>query len=259
MEILIQKASYSEIETLRIQYLKSLPEFQELYLDLLVASGRYFIIFRANNAIGYAITNPENTLVEYYITNEVAAKSPSIFQEVLSNLKIDKVWCKSFDFLLLDACLLKFKKHEVIGTLFRDNISSPNFFIGELDVSTAQERDLPLHLQQEDGLYETPEELETFVRQGSVLLFRRDNELTGCGFLIKIHPNWNYYDIGMWVNPSYRNQGFAVQIISYLKNYCLTNHLKPVCGCAFENVASQKTLEKNGFFSKHKLLEFTLT
>lgn len=257
MEIVIQKADYSELEPLRNQYLQSLPEFQELYLELLVSGGNYFIILKNNNAVGYVITTPDNILVEYYIVNEAAAESPAIFQKALSQLNIDKVWCKSFDFLLLDACLLKFNKHEVIGTLFRDYISSPNFFSGELTVNTAQESDLPFLLQQQDGLFETPEELEMFVKQGSILLLKRNNELVGCGFLIKIHESWNYYDVGMWVNPAFRNKGFAVQIISYLKNYCLANNIEPVCGCAFENIASQKTLEKNGFFSKHKLLEFS--
>jgi predicted GNAT family acetyltransferase len=60
----------------------------------------------------------------------------------------------------------------------------------------------------------------------------------------------------MWVNPQYRRQGIATKIISYLKNNCIDSNQRPICGCAYENFASQKTLEKAGFVSKYKLLGF---
>jgi hypothetical protein len=34
--------------------------------------------------------------------------------------------------------------------------------------------------------------------------------------------------------------------------------LKPSCGCAIENKASQKTIEKSGFVSKYKLINFMI-
>lgn len=83
-----------------------------------------------------------------------------------------------------------------------------------------------------------------------------DNQLIGCGFLIRSMDNREFYDIGMWVNSVYRGKGFATRIISHLKGYCLENNMVPICGCAVDNKASKKTLEKNGFFSKHDLIEF---
>lgn len=255
-DMILKQVDLTAIETLRIAYLKSLPEFQELYMEMLVAESVCYRIEEPGNVIGYVAVTSEKILVEYYLNEEFIGKNNSIFNFILKELAIAEVYCKSFDAVLLDSCLLSFKNFEIIGTLFRNYTSTPNFYLKDMVVKTAEEADIPFLLEQKDGLYETPQELETFVNRRCVLMFFKNNNLIGCGYLIKIHLQWNYYDIGMWVNPDYRKQGSAVQIISYLKHFCIHNNWKPICGCAFDNIASQKTLEKNGFYSKFKLLEF---
>lgn len=254
--MILQPVKLSDIEALRIDYLKSLPVFQELYMEMLVEESVCYQIEDTGIVFGYASVTKENILVEYYLKEEFIVRNSSIFNFILKELAITKVYCKSFDAVLLDSCLLSFKKFGVNGTLFRHYIPTPDFYQNDMVVKTAEEADIPFLLEQKDGLYETPQELETFVNRRCVLMFFKNSSLIGCGYLIKIHPQWDYYDIGMWVNPDYRKQGYAIQIISYLKHLCILNGWKPICGCAFDNIASQKTLEKNGFYSKFKLLEF---
>jgi len=76
--------------------------------------------------------------------------------------------------------------------------------------------------------------------------------------LIRVHADWDYYDIGMWVHPNFRKLGIATVIVSWLKDKYLKNNWKPICGCAIDITGSQKTLEKNGFVSKYKLIEFNV-
>jgi RimJ/RimL family protein N-acetyltransferase len=143
--------------------------------------------------------------------------------------------------------------------LFRDYVNSEPIAVNDLSIRFAENKDYSFLLQQEGELYETPDELKKFVNGHNVILFQKDDQLLGCGYLIKVHPNYDYFDIGMWVNPNFRKQGIATLIISYVKDTCLKSNWIPICGCAVENMASQKTLEKNGFISKHKLIEFAIT
>lgn len=244
-------------EPLRLKYLESLPVFQELYMEMLACGSAFYEITLSGSTAGYVAIN-NKILVEFYLDEKYIPSGTETFAAVLKELSVTSVYCKSFDFLLLSLCTLHVKKFEVIGTLFRDYISTPNYFTGKLSVREATERDMPFLLEQKDGLYETPRELETFVKQRCVLMFLEGSNLVGCGYLVRIHERWNYYDIGMWVNPDFRKRGFATQIISYLKHFCIQNHWKPIAGCAADNLASQKTLEKNGFYSKHKLIDFKI-
>ena len=178
------------------------------------------------------------------------------FDLIIQTLNVKHVYCQTFDALLLNCCLLKNFQYTVEGWLFRDFFPTGNFLKNEMSVSFAEEADYPFLLSQPGELYETPEELEMLIGGRNILMFYIADRLAGCGFMIKVHPDFRFCDIGMWVHPDFRKKGFATQIISYMKDLCLKKHWTPICGCAADNEASQRTLLKNGFFSKYKLIKF---
>lgn len=255
----IVKTDKEEIVLLSEEHLKRLPVFQELFLEMLVQEGICYNINLDEVRAGYVVMTKDRILVEFHLQDKYIPYCPEIIEKTISGLKIKKIYCQSFDSLLLSSCMLQSLDYKLIGHLFRDIIEVPSYTNKQLQVKWATEEDYCFLLEQKDGLYETPEELRTFIRRRSVLMFYDPlNQLTGCGYLIKIHESFDYYDIGMWVNPDFRKQGIATAIISWLKEWCLRNDYLPICGCDIRNVASRKTLEKNGFVSQYKLIEFTV-
>lgn len=159
----------------------------------------------------------------------------------------------------MTCCHTFSKSSKLLGTLFRDYTHEISVQVDDsINIRLAQQRDIPHLLTYESDLYETVEELQYTVSGNMVYMFEKNEKLIGCGYLIKILLDKHYYDIGMWVNPDFRHCGYASMIISYLKNYCLSKNYIPVCGCASDNIASRKTLERNGFLSKYCLIEFTV-
>jgi RimJ/RimL family protein N-acetyltransferase len=252
----ISTSDFKEIETLRKDYLTSLPEFQELYLELMVPDATKYQVKDHEEIIGYAIITSEKILIEFHLIEKCIPHCNEIFKYLMEQLLVKSIYCKSFDFILLNCCLVQSLPYKLIGAHYR------NYFYTEIRISPdlthrlAQEDDIPFLLKQEDGLYETQDELKMFVKGRNISMFYADEKFVGCGFMIRVHPDWDYFDIGMWVNPLYRKQGYALQIISVLKETCLKNNHKPICGCDIDNIASQKTLEKCGFYSKYKLIGF---
>lgn len=253
----IISAELPDIATMRNDYLGSLPEFQELYLELMVPGADFYTIGSNTQIIGYVIIS-DRVLIEFYLIGKFIPYCPEIFKQIIKRLSGGSIYCKSFDSLLLNCCLVQSLHYKLIGEHYRDFYITDIAISKNLNYRMAIEEDIPFLLKQEDGLYETPDELNMFTRGQNISMFYNGAEFIGCGFLIKVHPGWDYYDIGMWVHPSFRNKGYATQIISVLKGICLNNNWKPVCGCDINNIASQKTLEKCGFFSKHKLIEFLI-
>ena len=107
-------------------------------------------------------------------------------------------------------------------------------------------------------LFETEQQLTEFINQNGVFEFYKNDEFIGCGMVLRTNPDWNFCDLGVWVNPSKRGNGIGSQIILKLRAFAIENGMKPSCGCAIENIASQKTIEKSGFVSKYKLVEFSI-
>jgi RimJ/RimL family protein N-acetyltransferase len=116
-----------------------------------------------------------------------------------------------------------------------------------------------LFKQQDDSikeLFETDDQLTRFITNENVFEFYKNDEFVGCGMVVKTNAGWNYCDLGVWVKPASRGNKIGSQIILRLREFAIGNSLKPSCGCAFENTASQKTIERSGFVSRHKLVRF---
>lgn len=204
----------------------------------------------------YFILSPQRILVEYYLIQNNQKDCEGIFKKIIESFNVEKVYCKSFDSLLLKCSLKNALSHRIIGTLFRDFVETESDAIDEFDIRKAMEEDIPVLLQYTDELYESKDELYKMVRAGNIYMYHLQNHLIGCGFLTKTINNRDFYDIGMSVNSPFRKKGYGTRIIANLKVYCLNNDMTPICGCAVDNIASKKTLEKNGFISKHDLIEF---
>lgn len=255
----ISESTLSTITPLRKRYLGTLPEFQELFIELMLKDAR-FLVFQENGlSIGYAIISNENALIEFYITESHIPDSQLIFKTLMHDFKPSKIFCKSFDSLLLSNCVLMGLTYEVLGVLYRDYVSDTTINDIDLEMRQAEVADTEFILAQDSSIHElfdTEDQLKSFIRNEKVFLFEKNKQFAGCGMILRTHTHWEYCDLGIWVEPSIRKRGIGTQIILLLRKEALKNAMIPTCGCAIDNLASQKTIEKSGFVSKHNLISF---
>ncbi len=255
----ITKTAFDKIEKLRTDYFGSLPEFQELFIELMISDSDYFIFQIDNKEIGYAIRNSDGVLIEYYLIDKYIPKSQKILNQVLTDLSIAEIYCKSFDNLLLDNCLLSSFSYSVIGVMYRDYVEPAIKRDSALKMEKANLSSVKFLLGQDESikeLFETEQQLSDFIENQNVFEFYKNDAFIGCGMAIKTHSDWNFCDLGVWVNPSERGNAIGSQIILKLREFSINNNLEPSCGCAIDNLASQKAIEKSGFASRYKLINF---
>ena len=255
----IVKTSIDKIKKYRTDYLNSLPEFQELFIELMISNSDYYIFQADNNGIGYAIRNNDGVLIEFYVLDKYIPDSNEFFRQVLKDLSIKDVYCKSFDSLLLSNCLLNNLPYSIIGFLYRDYAEPLINKDSSIKMKRADHLSVELLLGQDESikeLFETEQQLIDFIKNENVFEFYKNEEFVGCGMVIRTHPDWNFCDLGVWVHPSKRGKAIGSQIILNLREFSINNNLKPSCGCAIENQASQKTIEKSGFVSRYKMINF---
>jgi len=257
----IVKTSINKIKKYRTDYLNSLPEFQELFIELMICNSDYFIFQADNNEIGYAIRNNDSVLIEFYVLDKYIPDSNEFFRQVLKDLSITDIYCKSFDSLLLSNCLLKTLPYSILGLLYRDYFEPLIKNDLTIKMKRADLLSVELLLEQDESikeLFETEQQLIDFIKNENVFEFYKNEEFVGCGMVIRTHPDWSFCDLGVWVNPSKRGNAIGSQIILNLREFSINNNLEPSCGCAIENQASQKTIEKSGFASRYKLINFMI-
>lgn len=255
----IEKTTLDKILNYRNDYLNSLSQFQELFIELMINDSDFYVLRNDKIEMGYVITNNERVLIEFHVFEKYVPNSHNLFKQIIGELSITDIYCKSFDSLLLSNCMLSSLSYSVIGVLYRDYTeplvkSDPGIQMKKADLSSVN-----LLMEQDDSikeLFETKDQLTDFVKNENVFEFYKNDVLVGCGMVLRTNPTWNYCDLGVWVKPWKRGKNFGAQIILNLKEFAVKNNLKPSCGCAIDNIASQKTIEKSGFVSKHKLINF---
>ena len=241
---------------LREAYLRSLPEAQELYIENLVQAARKALILEGERIIGYAAVHGA-TLVEFFILDSELQALRSAFDLVVQELRVSRALCKTFDARMLTAASSKPARVKTVGLLFRLLVPSALGHGPEIFLRPGALSDMGLILTMHDCFFDSPQEVESYIREGGLFLGETlQNELVGCGVIKRIVPGDNYFDIGMVVAPWHRRGGFGAQIIAQLKAHCVNAGFRPVAGCAADNVASRRALERAGFRSAHSLLEF---
>ncbi|MBU0476178.1 MAG: GNAT family N-acetyltransferase [Bacteroidetes bacterium] len=255
----IVKTTIDKIIEYRTNYLNSLPEFQELFIELMINDSDYYILITDNKEIGYTITNNERVLIEFHVFEKYLPDSHDFFKQVLEDLSITDIYCKSFDSLLLSNCLLSSLPYSVIGVLYREYVESLVSLDLAIKMKKADFTSVGLLLRQDDSikeLFETEQQLIGFIQNENVFEFYKNDEFIGCGMIIRTNSNWNFCDLGVWVKPSKRGNSFGSQIIMNLREFAISENMIPSCGCAIDNIASQKIIEKSGFVSKYKMINF---
>jgi GNAT superfamily N-acetyltransferase len=249
--------SPQSIADLRTQYLDSLPEAQEYYLELLMQNSRIFLISTGTHPFGYFILGDHANLLEYFLIPDYQTQADTFLEQIIQKYALKSALCKTFDHLLLSCCVQFQKQVSVGGFLFREYHPVPNPPIfPDITHRLATMQDFPKLSAVNVEIFEENEEIREFIEKQRIFLFEKDQELVGFGIFTRIIADRPEHDIGMLVDKPFQRQGYGQYIIRFLTDFCIDNGWQPVCGCAYENTVSRRTLEKDGYISKHRLLEF---
>lgn len=244
----------------RSMYLDLLPYAQDMHSESMISwtiGVTGYLVTGGDKPVGYIILTGSNELVEFYLDRDFLTQKERIFSEVIEKFDVKNVYCKSFDQVLLSCCHKFSGSSKLVGYLFQDcNIPCNIPLDNTITVRLATMKDVPFLNSFENEMLDNGEEIDPYIRNNSVYMFMKGDELIGCGYLFNIIPGRIHWDVGMWVNQPFRRKGYGTQIISYLMKYCFDNGFVPTAGCAEDNMASRLTLEKCGFVSKLCLINF---
>ncbi|WP_390910473.1 GNAT family N-acetyltransferase [Pseudosulfitobacter sp. SM2401] len=237
--------------SLRNQYLASLQEPQEWFLEELVRSGEVW----ESPGEGYAIFHADR-LVEFYAKDR--AKAHLLLSNLIQQRPFRKVLCKSFDRELIDAAKTLGWAMVETGFLFRKRTPVILSKIDTFQFARARAVDLSDAWITGRDFYDSKDEVEQIYRSNGLWIAFNDGQLVGSGVMIPIDGSGDVVDIGMVTRRSQRKKWFASLIVSELANVLESEGKRPICGCAESNFASKAALENAGFVSQHRLVQISV-
>jgi GNAT superfamily N-acetyltransferase len=244
---------------LRAEYLDGLPQPQELFVENLVAKGTGWSIRRDDREIGYAVIHGGETLVELHLRTAELRCLASAFEALASARGVRRILAKSFDPTLMFVALLRPRQVRTTGLLYRVIVDAGFAADPAIAARAATLGDLSPLLRLGSDFFDGPAEIEDYIAAGGLMIYEAgDGAPLGAGVMKAVVPGRDDVDIGMVVDPRRRRRGHGAYIVAHLKAHCLAKGWRPICGCAVDNLASQRTLERAGFASRHSLVEFEL-
>jgi GNAT superfamily N-acetyltransferase len=242
---------------LRTEYLDLLPEPQELFVENLVAKGSVWSIRQDDHGIGYAVIHGDETLVELHVSRHAVRHLTGAFDVLVENAGVRRILAKSFDAALLFAAFSRPCRFQTAGMLYRIIADSAFTENARVKVRSATRDDVANLLRLGADFFDGRAEIEDYISTDGLLIYQtREGVALGAGVMKRVVAGRDDFDIGMVVHPEHRRQGQGAYIIAHLKSHCLEQGLRPICGCSVDNLASQRTLERGGFASRHRLVEF---
>jgi GNAT superfamily N-acetyltransferase len=243
---------------LRARYFESLPAPQVHYVEERVALARTLRFGPANGPLGYMAIH-DGAVVEFYAAAALLPQICETFEAVAGHGGASSAVIKSYDALALVAATGRPLRATTIGvncTAWTDDrFESPQGFAPRV----ADAADFAFLTELSPGLFERPEtEIPRHLAAREITIYELDGTPVGCGICTPVRAGADAFDLGVGVHPDWRRRGLGEQIMRHLKRRCLTDlRGQPTCGCAVENVASRRTLERAGFLTEHRVLELT--
>ncbi len=194
---------------MREAYLRSLPEAQELYLELQIADGEVVDICVKGEAVGYAVTK-QGVLLEYYLAPHAVTRSDEVFDALIRRRGIEKAYIKSFDALAVSAAARHHRKLTVAGYLYRDRVRRPDMPLPEwVTPRRAARGDADAVAAINEGVFEKREEIDDYIAKNQIILFQGDDTLLGVAILARVIPGRPEFDVGMLTAVPYRRRGLG--------------------------------------------------
>lgn len=249
-------ASSSDLDDLRARYLDSLPHAQDALVEVLVHGGQAHAIVVHGERVGHAVVAGD-VLLEFFVLPQVEDRAHVILERLVDALGIGSALVKTFDAVLL-ACALDLSERVVVkGVLAR------HLTLRELPViprirytaRTATASDMPRITAVRQEVFTHPERLRRVVDDGDMRIFERDDTVVGFGIIRTIVAGRPDVELGLAVDPPFRNKGYAVYLLRDLVVESLRRGRNPVSGLARENEASIRLGIRVGFTARHRLLQ----
>ncbi len=260
----------SHIQSQKEAYLRSLVFPMDSYWESAVVgqAPHYQIVVNGQQA-GYCAIRPDKRLVQFFVIDLFLPLASTLFSFIIKRDLVQSASAGTFEPAYLSHCLDHQHWVEVRSYLFEDYERVNPLLDGWPTAlfrlaSAADAENLAAFYGQNDEFEDTEAITTSFgsrlnyakslIEKKQVYVLLNDNELIGVGECQISNSQAPYADLGMITAKKHRRKGIGVYILAKLKQECYRLGAKPICSCAAANLPSQKTIEKAGFITRHRLL-----
>lgn len=226
----------------------------------IIPKGDYYEIVNGQR-IGYFVLDNNHAMLQFYIKKASRQILGQVFKHILETFHVEHALVSTYDPIFLSLCIEESQTIEINSILYRgintETIEKP---LASIEVTNAVAEDFDSVIKYHEEKVDISGEwlieyCKNLIGNNGLFLYKSDNEIIGTGEIRVSLSSPAYCNVGMTVAKDYRNKGIGSFILSDLKVNAQSRELKVICSTSIDNIASQKTILKSGFFPYNRILD----
>lgn len=246
------------IEDLRSQlYQKLTAPIDAMWELLYIASSQHHLIVKDDHTLGYCCINDQGSLLQLFLLPEYNSLMNQVIAELIKSELITTASLSSNEPISFNACLSLSKRIEV-NTYCYEHLNAPRNIEPSLKlelVTTQAISAIKAFLKEQLGMDDTFGYTENLVSRKEIFMLRQSNTVVATSECRMSDSQPSIADLGIVVNRDFQGKGIATQVLQMQVNRVLKAGRKPICSTTLDNIASQKAIEKAGFYRSNIIFD----
>lgn len=259
-----------DIDHWKRAYLRTLVRPLDGYWETAVIGlAAHYKLLLDGEMVGYFAANQTQDLLQFCVDDPHWAHAPRLFDCVLNSGLAARAAVCTAEPAYLSLCLDRHTAVTINSYLFDDFFpvqpAMPAFPQAYFRPAVPADVEALVEFYAANDDYEDSAAIEigfgsrrnyaqSLVDNDQVFLLLAGATILGIGECRLSASQLPYADVGMITARPYRRRGVGAYILARLKEECYQQQARPICSCAFENMASRQTIEKAGFITQHRIL-----
>jgi len=258
----VQTADFDGIHAMRSQLYKLFTApIDGMWEALYIPASTSYMIQEGQHALGYCCIDDDHSLTQLFMKKGAEYRARKVVQELISLNMILSAKLSSIEPITFNACLslsmsnsphtfcYQYNGNSKVGT-----ISSPLAPVLSNDIVLVKD-----FLKDQVGFEDNFGYTENLVNCGEIYAIQDGPEIIATGECRLSDTQENTADIGMIVNRSHQGKGLGAEVLHQLAQKACALKRMPICSTTRENIPSQKSIEKAGFYCSHIIFDIKFT
>lgn len=248
------KALINQLRT--VLYLELTSPIDSMWESLYIANAQNYVIEDDNHIIGYCSVDDNQTLLQFYLSNDYKQLAKKTITALLKQKVIRKAKLSTNEPIGFNACVALSSRIKEDTFCYAYTGKPKNE--GSITVEKAQLSDVESikeFYKTQVGFEDTFGYTENLINRQELYLAKNNKEFIGTGECRLSETQPNIADVGVAVHTDHRRKGYASQILRLLVNETKSTNRKPICSTTVDNIASQKAIENAGFYCSNIIFE----
>jgi len=250
----------SELTDTVIQYRKQLysnfiASLDGMWEALYIANATVYLIKNKEEEIGYCCIDQDKGLNQLFLIDAHRYLMNTVVTELINKCLIISAHLSSIEPTLFNTCLLSAKSiqaNTINYTFSSEQEKRVGTDVLNLNKATTLDADrIRAFFKEEIGFDDSFGYTDNLIQRGEIYVVEEGNVVLATGECRLSDSQPEYADVGMVVKQHNRKKGLGTRVLSELVNIALENKRKPICSTTVDNIASQKAIERAGFYNSH--------